>query len=236
MKQCPVCKTTYTDETLKFCLSDGAALASVPDAEKTIAMSFGSRPVQMNIPPDSVPTVYPPVNLTQPAKKGISPVIAVILGLLLLLVIICFAGFASYIWLKPTNNVTSITNNSVTPTPTTAPKSEVNNVELKEKLANLEKQIADQKNKKAGNSTDTFSTPKTSEKTARVNSPGDGFLALRSEPNSETGYRIAKIPHGAAVTVLGCPKSSNIGKMSGHWCQVSYNGQSGWAFDAFMIF
>jgi 5-formyltetrahydrofolate cyclo-ligase len=57
-----------------------------------------------------------------------------------------------------------------------------------------------------------------------------------SEPNSETGYRITQIPHGATLTVLGCPKPSNIGKMTGRWCQVIYNGQSGWAFDAFMTF
>ncbi|MBA3633080.1 MAG: hypothetical protein H0W58_09790 [Acidobacteria bacterium] len=48
--------------------------------------------------------------------------------------------------------------------------------------------------------------------------------------------RIAKIPHGATVTVLGCPKPSNSGETTGRWHQVICNGQSSWAFDAFMIF
>ena len=33
IKRCPACKSTYTDETLNFCLSDGATLESFNDAE-----------------------------------------------------------------------------------------------------------------------------------------------------------------------------------------------------------
>ena len=33
IKRCPACKSTYTDETLNFCLSDGAILESFNDAE-----------------------------------------------------------------------------------------------------------------------------------------------------------------------------------------------------------
>lgn len=232
MKQCPACKTKYTDETLKFCLADGANLISVPDSEKTIAMSFDNNPAQ-----DSVPTVFPAAVSNKPTKKGVSPMIAAVLGLLLFLVVVGFIGFASYIWLiKPNDNKNQAAVNPPTPAISQTPVSDGETAELKEKLANLEKQIADQKNQKKTNPAETFATPKKSEINARVNSPGDGFLALRSEPNSETGTRLAKIPHGATITVLGCPKSSNIGKMSGRWCQVIYNGQAGWAFDAFMIF
>ena len=236
MKQCPACKTNYTDETLKFCLADGANLISVPEAEKTIAMSFVNEPMQINVPPDSAPTVFPPAVSNQPTGKGVSPIIVAVLGLSLLLAVIGFVGFIAYIWLKPTDDKNLITTNSSTPITSQKPTPDSDNNELKEKIANLEKQVADQRNQKNKTSTGTFPTPPKSGGTARVNSPGDGFLALRSEPNSETGSRIAKIPHGATVTVLGCPKSSNIGKMSGCWCQVIYNGQTGWAFDAFMIF
>ena len=231
MKQCPVCQTTYTDKTLKFCLADGANLISMPDSEKTMQMTFGNNPVQ-----DSVPTVFPAVS-NKHSKRGVSPMLFVVLGLILFLVIVGFAGFASYIWLNKSDENNSLTKvDSPSPTVSQTPVSNRETDELKEKLANLEKQIADQKNQKKTNSAETFPTPKNSEITARVNSPGDGFLALRSEPNSETGTRLAKIPHGATITVLGCPKSSNIGKMSGRWCQVIYNNQAGWAFDAFMIF
>ena len=130
----------------------------------------------------------------------------------------------------------------VLPTPTASPavsKTDTPTNEtaaLKEKLASLEKQMQDRKTQKPNSPADTFSPPKPADNTARANSPRDGFLALRSEPNSETGERIAKIPHGAIVTVIACPKPSNIGKMAGRWCQITYNGQSGWAFDKFMIF
>lgn len=237
MKQCPACKTTYTDETLKFCLADGAALAVMPDSEKTVAMSFDNKTPPMNVPPDSVPTIFPAAVSNKTSKKGVSPMIVAVLGLLLLLVVVGFIGFASYIWLiKPGDNQNLTAAASPTPTVSQTPGSSGETAELKEKLANLEKQVAAQNNRKTTNPGETFSTPKNPEKTARVNSPGDGFLALRSEPNSETGERLAKIPHGAMITVLGCPKKSNSGKISGRWCQVVYNGQAGWAFSAYMIF
>lgn len=238
MKQCSACKTTYTDDTLKFCLADGAALIALPDSAKTIAMSFDNKTPRMNVSLDSVPTVFPAASSNKSTKKGVNPIVVGILGLVLLLVVVGFIGFASYVWLKPNDNEILTAADSPTSTPTISQTPELNGetAELKEKLANLEKQIAAQNNRKTTNPGETFSTPKNSEKTARVNSPGDGFLALRSEPNSESGERLAKIPHGAAITVLDCPKPSNIGKMSGRWCQVVYNGQAGWAFSAYMIF
>ena len=238
MKQCPSCKTTYTDESLRFCLADGAHLISTPDAAETVRMSFANEPLRVNLPPDSAPTIFsPPIAQMPPAKKGVSPIIVGILGVLLLLVI---GLFAAYILLRArTDKTFSVL---ASPTPTASPavsKTDVPTDEtaaLKEKLASLERQMQDQKNQKQAAPANTFSPSKQTLTTARANSPRDGFLALRSEPNSETGYRIAQIPHGAVLTVLGCPKPSNIGKMAGHWCQVTYNGQSGWAFDKFMIF
>ncbi|MBA3599628.1 MAG: SH3 domain-containing protein [Acidobacteria bacterium] len=238
MKQCPNCKTTYTDESLRFCLTDGANLIFAPDAAETVRMSFANEPVRVNVPPDSAPTVFaPPIAQTPPAKKGVSPIIVGILGVLLLLVV---GLFAVYILLRTTRDKNSTI--LVSPTPTASPavsKTDAPTDEtaaLKEKLASLERQMQDQKNQKQAAPANTFSPSKQTLTTARANSPRDGFLALRSEPNSETGYRIAQIPHGAVLTVLGCPKPSNIGKMAGRWCQVTYNGQSGWAFDKFMIF
>ena len=237
MKQCPVCKTTYTDETLSFCLTDGAKLVSLPDAAETVRMSFGNDPVRINVPPDSSPTVFTPPISGNPPKKGINPIVVAALVGVLLLFAIGFIGVIGYFSLKSTGN-DNIAVSSPTPaaksTPT--PTSDDETAELKEKLANLEKQVRDRKNPKNTSSVETYSTPELSVTTARANSPRDGFLALRSEPDSETGYRIMKIPHGASLTVLGCPKPSNVGKMRGRWCQVIYNGQSGWAFDAFMIF
>jgi HAMP domain-containing protein len=239
MKQCPNCKTTYADDSLQFCLSDGANLISVPDAAETVQMSFDNQPMRINVPADSAPTIYaqPPVSQNQPAKKGIGLIVAAILGVLLLLSIAGLAG--AFLLFRQSDNQNSIVaasptaTNSPAKSPTATPNDETER--LKEEMANLKKQLEDQKKQKS-NFPATNVPPNQKGMTARANSPNDGFLALRSEPNSETGYRIAKIPHGASLTVLGCPKSSNIGKMPGRWCQVIYDGQSGWAFDAFMTF
>ena len=243
MKQCPNCKTTYTDESLRFCLADGANLISLSEeAPPTVQMSFNKDPMRVDIPPDSAPTVFalPGSQPSKPAKKSVLPIIIGVVGFLLLLVI---GGIAAFILLRSNSDkkagvVVSSTPFVATTASPTATTSTTNDetARLKEEMANLQKQLEQQKNQPKTTQNDPISTPKQTVNTARANSPRDGFLALRSEPNSETGYRIAKVPHGATLTVLGCPKPSNVGKMEGRWCQVVYNGQAGWAFDAFMTF
>ena len=72
---------------------------------------------------------------------------------------------------------------------------------------------------------------------AQVNSPGDGFLALRSEPGSDVGYRIIQIPHGSYVQVLGCQGfAERVGGRSGRWCRINYGGYTGWAFDGWLVY
>ena len=236
MKRCPNCQTVYADDSLRFCLNDGATLISAPEEPaETVQMSFDKTPLRVNVAPDSAPTYFPPPISPPPAAKqsSVGLIVAGVFGLLLLLVI---GGLAAFIVLRPADNK----NSAVAVTPTAAPTVASNNetAKLKEEMANLQKQLQDQKNQRKNSPAETFSPPSSRETqtTARANSPRDGFLALRSEPNSETGDRIAKIPHGATLTVVACPKSSNAAKTAGRWCQVIYNGQAGWAFDAFMIF
>ncbi|MCW5961876.1 MAG: SH3 domain-containing protein [Pyrinomonadaceae bacterium] len=245
MKRCPKCNNTYTDDSLKFCLTDGTPLDSILDGDKTIAFP-DARTIEMPAPEptargrfavpthaadDSVPTVFSPVKQAAEPKSGSNRLIA---GLLILLIIVILAGFTAigaYFWMKPEPepNISAKATPTVSPTPNEAE-------ELKRKLAELEKQIAEQKSTK----TETTTQPKTvidnAGRTARANSPADGFLALRSEPNTETGVRLAKIPHGTSFTVVGCPRPTNPGKMRGKWCRVIYDGIDGWAFDAYMKF
>lgn len=245
MKQCPNCKTTYTDDSLRFCLADGTSLNNFGDSAETVRMSPGNPPVQINIPPDSKPTVLaPPISTQMPARKSALPIVAGILGLLLLLLVI--GGLAAFVFLRPTSDQKAITANAASPTPDasatiTTAESNDETARLREEMAKLQKQIQQQKNPPKINNGSinngaTNSSPSQTSKTARANSPRDGFLALRSEPDSETGIQIIKIPHGATITILGCPKPSNVGKINGRWCQVIYNGQSGWAFDAFITY
>lgn len=240
MKQCPVCKTNYTDDSLRFCLSDGASLTASSNEEKTVQMSHGREPMRVNTSPDSVPTVFPSPSPPAPARKGLGLIIG---GLLALLLLMSVAAVAAFMLLRPNDDKNPVAV-KVSPTPvqtaapTSAPVDET--AALKEKLANLEKQVQAQKNQKqtapAQSPTAQNQTPNQTARTARVNSPGDGFLALRDKPDSKTGYLIAKIPHGANVAVQSCPKSSNVGKIPGRWCQVLYNGQAGWAFDGFLVY
>ncbi len=233
MKECPKCKTSYTDESLRFCLTDGAELSAVPEPEKTVA--FERKPVRVDFgadnPPLSFPTaVSPTFAVPPPARKGNWAIIG-ILVVLLVVVILGFAGFAAYIYFKPQDAKPVA---ETTPSPQLSPASSRDeSAELKEKLADLEKKLEDQI---ATPSPVTFPTQKSDVRIARANSPGDGFLALRSEPSTVAGERLAKIPHGEFITVFECPKPTNPGKIKGRWCRVDYNGLRGWAFDAYMTF
>jgi hypothetical protein len=64
-----------------------------------------------------------------------------------------------------------------------------------------------------------------------VNTPGDGFLALRSEPSSKSGVRVLKIPHGTELQLGSCVAAP--GGQS--WCQTTYNSQSGWILDRYVV-
>jgi hypothetical protein len=117
-------------------------------------------------------------------------------------------------------------------TPTSTP--DETNEKLLEKLEELEKKIDDQQ--KQAKSTPPPTVIRTPTR-AWVNSPGDGFLALRSEPSADIGYRMLQIPHGAEVRVLSCQsRSTRIGGRNGRWCRLTYDGTTGWAFDAWLIY
>lgn len=245
MKQCPNCKTTYTDGTLSFCLADGASLVSLSNDEETLVMPFGKNAPQTRAM-DSPTTVFAPENPPPSIEKKRASflIVAALIGFSLLAVLGLTAS-VGYFLLRPDEKKAVANVVSPTSIPAISPNSAATaaaaadeTANLKEKLANLEQQIQAQKNQKqvaAQRNYPTQPPPTTAGNLARVNSPNDGFLALRNAPNSETGKLLSKIPHGASVTILGCPKPSNVGKIPGHWCQVVYDGQTGWAFDAFLV-
>ena len=67
--------------------------------------------------------------------------------------------------------------------------------------------------------------------TATVNTPGDGFLALRSEPSTKQGVRLGKIPHGTLLNLGGCVRPSATQR----WCKTIYQDQIGWILDTYVI-
>lgn len=233
MKQCPVCRTTYTDDSLTYCLADGNVLVYA----ETEAETEVRRGMRVDIE-DTQPKATPlPHEFVAPAKSSGSPVLKVVVGVLILgilgLLIVAGAGMFYY-FITASTNVSPATP-TPKPTPALSPTVDVEKERLQKELANLQKQLENDKNseKKDGPfPPDTDGMPK-----ATVNSPNDGFLALRSEPNAETGARLAQIPHGTIVALENCEKEKvKIGERTGRWCMVTYRGITGWVFDAWLTY
>jgi hypothetical protein len=88
MKRCPTCQSTYTDDSLRFCLQDGTALVNVsrsagavgptiPDQEKTLLINSAGRggdepPPTEILPAPPMPTLVAPrphVTAPQPSTR-----------------------------------------------------------------------------------------------------------------------------------------------------------------------
>lgn len=83
MKQCPQCRQVYLDDTLNFCLSDGASLLSNSSEEETVMLP--SKVVKTS---------------SESARQGVNPVFAYLtIGLLALI-----AGGAIVLWTKSDSN------------------------------------------------------------------------------------------------------------------------------------
>lgn len=231
MKQCPKCGTTYTDDTLRYCLADGMALnideqptivrtTPIPVAEKTVALPndrvFSHRTAETGDP-----------------ASAILKVVLVVIGLAVLLIsALGVAGGLYYYYSAPQPPISA----TPTPRPTEEPRREQRSDQddLQKRITELEKQLDERERQ-----TQTSTPPVISQErvtTAVVNSPGDGFLALRSLPNSQAGERILKIPHGATVLIGACGPIVTPVKRSGRWCEASYGGYDGWVFDAYLIY
>ena len=252
MKQCPSCLTTYTDETLRFCLADGSILSALDEEQATLIRTSGIRPaeetavmgkaepVRVDLPIAGMPSTrasQPQVPPSSGSSSVVLKIIVAVIGLgILALLLVGAAGavyyFASGKEVPPASNSANTRQTPTAPTPVKDDRDE-----LRDQIANLQKQLNEQK-KTTLPTNSTITQPKQSATTttARANSPSDGFLALRSLPNSEIGERILKIPHGATVTVGACGPVIKPVSRSGRWCQATYNGYSGWVFDAYLLY
>ena len=229
MKQCPVCKTSYTDDSLRFCLADGATLTAVMDEQPTIVRDN----LRIDIPSESLrQNIWPEAPPAGDSSGFWFKVLVVIL--LLGFLIVAAAGVLGFVFYynSGSSTNTNVASKSPTPTPRATPDNEKQS--LQDEIANLQKKVADQK--KPSVITEPLPQPdRPSTVTATANSPGDGFLALRSEPNSETGERITRIPHGERIEIGACGRYITTGRNNrGRWCRASYKGLSGWVFDAFV--
>ena len=233
MKQCPQCGTTYTDATLKYCLADGATLEPLPTSEPTLVRH------------DAIPgTVVLNTGGEQPAAKSKGWVKFVVAGLALLAVgsvILLVAGFAVYYNLccgPVADDANTSDQARATPLPTRTPADD----RKVTPPANDADRTANSVNENRATPRPPEPTPQPPDSdeedgtvTATVNSPNDGFLALRSEPDTNRGTLLAKIPHKARVRLEDCERRQvNIAGRYGRWCMVTYQDRIGWVFDGFL--
>lgn len=232
MKQCPVCKTTYPDTSLRFCLADGTELAELRADEPTAVLSSG--PGGQTSGPPSDPTI---VVSRQPLsrKSNTKLILFVVIGLLLGVAALAALGLAGAAFFYGSAGTETGPTSKPSPAPSASPTPDPEKERLKNEIANIQRRLEEQ-NKNA-RSSQKPPADDVDEFTAKgiVDSPGDGFLALRTTPDAERGIRIAKIPHGAEVKIMNCEKNAVVvGGRSGRWCQVEYNGTNGWVFDAWL--
>lgn len=229
MKQCPTCRTTYTDETLRYCLADGGTLIDLGGDVETVV-----RPgVRVDVAQPTYPTITSPGSAP---RKG-SPVLKIVAAFLILgfLGLLGLGAAGAFFYMSSGGKKVAVTSPTPTPAPTgwTSPTPDAEAERLEQELANLQKQLEDVL--KPSPTTTPARPTNDGIPTARVNSPGDGFLALRSAPDAEAGERLAQIPHGAVVALENCEKEKvKIGNRTGRWCMVTYQDQTGWVFDAWL--
>ena len=230
MKQCPTCRTTYTDETLKFCLADGSTLVDLGSEAETF--------VRPGVRVDVSPPTYPTVPTSTPAPAKGSPVLKIVIAIIVVgfLGLLGLGAAGALFYMNSGGSNVAVASSTPTPVPTRTPSPSPTpdeDEQLEQEIANLQKQLEDALKPSptitpSGSSNDVRPT-------ARVNSPGDGFLALRSEPDAEVGERLAQIPHGAIVILENCEKEKvKIGGRSGRWCLVTYLDNTGYVFDAWL--
>ncbi|HMQ04429.1 MAG TPA: SH3 domain-containing protein [Pyrinomonadaceae bacterium] len=237
MKQCPACRTTYTDDSLSYCLSDGASLISVADEEQTVVRKSGGEPLKVDLGSQARPTEILHSGAGPASAPSIAPKVLIGSAVLLFLLITGIGLLGAIIYFGASSPGSAPLASSPSPSPSPPEALDAEKERLRDELANIRRKL-DEKEKEQAKSDlileedDPDLDPLV---TAKVNSPNDGFLALRSHPSVQTGERLARIPHRATVEILNCNDAVVfLEGRRGRWCEVDYEGQVGWVFDAWL--
>jgi hypothetical protein len=112
MKQCPTCQSQYTDDTLQFCLQDGAPLRFVAGSAESSPSHYGEqetvvagRPSEkINTPHITNPTDWNPNQFQsnaaiQPEKKS-NAILPVLLTAFVMLLLFSFVGIGAWLYFK----------------------------------------------------------------------------------------------------------------------------------------
>src|SRR5258706_634009 len=110
MKQCPACKTTYTDSTLRYCLADGNPVVDVSGEQETAVIegqtfhdaetvAIGGGRARVEIPRETVQMPAPSFQTAPAAPKssgGIFKVLMLLIGLGIFAVVVVAAATLIY--------------------------------------------------------------------------------------------------------------------------------------------
>ena len=204
MKQSPVCKTTYTDESLRYCLADGATLTS--EFEEPTVFAGKADPLRVDIVEGAAAKNISSEATRDGSSRGWLRAVTAF-GIIGLVFIAAVLIAVAILYMNTGGRGTPTKAASPTPAPTATADPEKQR--LQDELSNLQRKLDEQKDpdRRTANAVPFPTTIQPGTVTARVNSQNDGFLALRNIPDAERGERIAKIPHGSVVTVNNCEKT-----------------------------
>ena len=238
MKECPKCKTVYTDKTLSFCLSDGSILIDEPTGAKTEVLPNGvvspTVETQASAKTETSNQITDETivkSIGAPKGAGVSPFWLLstfaLLGILLGGAIVAWVLYANSnreptaqsgknISISKTSNSDENKGSVVSATPEQTP-------------APTENHPAPKKTKSPAPSPTKSATPR--EKSYKVvGVKGGDVLYIRPSPGN-LKVVVGKIPPGAkGIKVIGGGRK--VGKSI--WVPIVYNGKRGWVNRRFL--
>jgi hypothetical protein len=234
MTRCPTCGRRYDGDAL-FCPADGTALVAAPDGSSdgpspsdTAPRAAGSasgeldRLLAQSDPEDDVTIAAAPVPAT-PQTRGLGAIIAVLVALVV-------GMGALVLWQQRTVAADAQARADAAEAVAEDARREAT---AQAEAARLDRARADEAASRQPATARTFDATYTT--TVWADSPGDGFLALRSGPSTSSGTRLLKIPHGDVLALGAClPPTTSPGGRYGSWCRARYARTDGWVFDAFV--
>jgi len=206
MKTCPNCNQTFGEDN-DFCLNDGTRLVAGSES----FMSSGEMPTQYIPLAQNAP--YQPIVVSQ-SSKWVFPLVGVLCGLVVVL------GFFAFFRESSSDK----------------PAVPLKNTEVGESNKNIEIRRSPQVESTPVPQPTPPSVKPAEYPVVTVNSPRDGYLALKSEPcAAPCGTMLLKIPHGTGLSLATCKDNFEVAdRRRGRWCYTSYGGYTGWIFDAFV--
>jgi hypothetical protein len=227
MKQCPACLQNY-DDAENFCQSDGSTLIVI-SMEQT---SYSSA--------DTPTVVIPkfPNGQTNPLPvKQTSPILYALIGGMAVLILV-LGGFLLYrqSTSESEKGKTETIKKSEDTTKDSNKNEKVTTNESETIPAPTVKTIIVEKEVPKIAQVPLPSVKQVDDRIVTVNSPRDGYLALKTEPCiAPCGTMLLKIPHGTKLTLGTCKNNFEVAdRRRGRWCYTSYGGNTGWIFDAFV--